>query len=191
MPRKGFTSSPLGTAVVLLATTAVILAGLWLVKGRGGGDDVTQVQLTGDVAAAAPKIGEPAASFEATDINGDAISSADLRGQPVWLIFGATWCTDCRNEALEIEAVQQTLGDQAHIVAIYVGEDLATVQGYAERLGLTSTQVPDPDTVLGSAYRVMGIPTHYFLDADGTIAEIKVGSLTKAFALATLGELIG
>ena len=190
MPRKGFTSSPLGTVVVLVVTTAVILGGLWFVKGGGSDDGVTQVTLTGDVAAAPPKVGETAADFAAVDIIDTPVSLADLRGQPVWLVFGATWCADCRSEAADIEAVQQALGDQAAIVGIYIEEDQATVQDYAQRLGLTYTQVPDPATTLGSAYRVMGIPTHYFIAADGTIAKIRVGALSTSTAKAALSELI-
>ena len=196
MRPKGFTATPLGTVVVLLVTTALILGGLWLVKGRGssstgGGPVAADDAGSPSTAAAAPKVGEPAADFTATDIEGAKVSLADLRGRPVWLVFGATWCRDCRSETVDVEAVQQALGNKATIVAIYVGDDQTAVQGYADRLGLTYTHVADPDSALGDTYRVMGVPTHHFIAPDGTTAEIKVGPLTKSTALDILNGLLG
>lgn len=193
---KGFTSTPLGTVVVLVVTTGLILGGVWAVKGRGAsgaGKDQQSTQAAKDSTAegaAAPEIGQMAASFTATDINGDSVNLTDLRGQPVWLVFGATWCRDCRAETVDVEAVQQALGDKVAIVAIYVGDDQAAVEGYADRLGLSYTHIPDPDSQLGDEFRVLGVPTHHFIAADGTTSSIKLGPVTESAALAILNDLL-
>ena len=189
MGLKDFTNSKLGTVVVLAVTTGLILGGLWLVKGRG--DGLSQVTLPANAAQRPPAVGEAATTFSAVDTNGVEVDLAQLRGQPVWLVFGATWCSNCRAEAADIEAVQQKLGDQVAIVAIYIGEDGPTVQDYAQRVGLTFTQLPDPDKRLAAAYRVMGFPAHYFVDKNGQVAQVKVGAISQKTASDLLGQLLG
>lgn len=183
--------------MVIAVTTAVILGGLWLVKGpwRHGdpGQDpsgVTSVDVNVPAGQAVPAVGGPAADFSATTIAGDTISLSGLLGQPVWLLFGATWCTDCRVEAPDIEAVAQAFAGRVQVVAVYVGEDRATVQGYADRLGLTYHQIADTADTIAGNYAVMGIPAHFFIDANGVIRQISVGAVTQQFATDTLNALV-
>jgi hypothetical protein len=70
---------------------------------------------------------------------------------------------------------------------VYVGESAETVGDYVERLDLDFPQIADPRTELGAKYRVMGVPMHVFLDAEGVITSIDVGPLTRAQALDRLG----
>lgn len=184
--------SRLGTVLVLAVTTVAILVGVWLVQGGWKDADgaTSAVDLTGDVAAAAPAVGAVAPDFAATATDGAAIRLSALQGKPVWLVFGATWCSNCRAEAADIEAVHQAFGDQVTVVTVYVGEAAATVTDYAARLGLTSAQIADESTALGSLYRVLGIPTHYFIAADGTVAAIRVGGLSQQAATDELNDLV-
>jgi peroxiredoxin len=188
MPEPAHRPSRGRQALVLAVTTGLILAGIWLVKGGQGEGGVSAVELTGDVAAAAPAIGEAAPDFAATDVAGTPVRLSDLRGQKVWLVFGATWCSNCRAETADIEAVHEAAGDVA-VVAIYVGESSDTVTAYADRLALTYAQVADPSTDLGSLYRVLGLPTHYFIAPDGTVADIAIGGLSQQAATDRLARL--
>ncbi|MDR1799020.1 MAG: TlpA family protein disulfide reductase [Bifidobacteriaceae bacterium] len=188
MPKPANVPSRGRQALVLVATTGLILAGIWLIKGGQDETGVSSVELTGDVAAAAPAVGEPAPDFAATAVDGAAVRLSDLRGQPVWLVFGATWCSNCRAETEDIEAVYEQ-SDEVAVVAIYVGEPATTVTAYAERLGLTYSQVADPATDLGSLYRVLGLPTHYFIDAEGNVASIAIGGLSQQAATERLAAL--
>src|SRR5665647_2652833 len=55
----------------------------------------TAVELSGPGGGAAPKIGSPAQDFTGTTVDGKEVSLSSLKGHPVWLTFGASWCAAC------------------------------------------------------------------------------------------------
>jgi thiol-disulfide isomerase/thioredoxin len=188
--------STLRNLAVISITTVVILGGLWLVQQpwkssdpeAGNPSGVTSIEITGS--GQAPALGKPAAEFVAFTVTGEAIALSDLKGKPVWLVFGATWCTNCRAEAPDVDAVAHAFEGRATVVSIYVGEPTATVQGYADRLHLTNPQIADTLEVISAAYAIMGIPAHYFIDSDGVIQGIVVGTLTQQRATEILNSLM-
>ena len=152
---------------------------------------MTAIDVRVPVGQKAPAVGEAAPDFTATTTAGASVSLSGLRGQPVWLLFGATWCTECRVEAPDVQAVAVEFSGRVQVMSVYVGEDVATVQGYADRVGLTYPQLADPTQAIAVQYAVMGIPAHYFIDADGAIRKIAVGSLTPQVAREALNGLLG
>jgi len=187
--------SNLRTILVLAITTVVILGGVWLVQSpwKSATDDsdssaVTEIEVDHS-GVSAPVVGQPAADFTATTLAGDTVRLSDLRGQPVWLVFGATWCTNCRAEAPDVESVARDFDGKATVVSVYVGETRTTVQGYVDRLGLTNPQIADTSEALSSTYAIMGIPAHFFIDSDGILQKISVGTLTPQAATDILNSL--
>lgn len=198
-PRRRLRDSLAGHVVVVAVATVLVLAGVWVAGGsRGGGGPepsatgepgTSPVELTGAVGDP-PEVGRPAPDFTTFALDGTDVILSEMRGQPVWLLFGATWCSSCRAEAPDVQAVQEAYGDRVRIVAVYVGESISTVGGFADRLGLTYTHVADSYTDIGSAYRVLGLPTHVFVDADGVVDAIEVGTLTERAAATRLDALL-
>jgi cytochrome c biogenesis protein CcmG/thiol:disulfide interchange protein DsbE len=165
----------LATIAIVVVTAAVIAGVAWFIDQPGG---TTSVELTGDVANAAPAVGQPPPDFKATLVDGTPVSLSQYAGQPVWLTFGATWCGDCRAEAPDLEATYQKYKDAGLVVlAVNIDEGATAVKDYAARVGLTFPAVADSDTAIASRYRIMGIPTHYFIGRDGTIQQIRLGGL--------------
>lgn len=141
---------------------------------------VTPVEVSAPVTGTPPKVGEPAPAFAGADVRGEAVSLASLKGKPVWLSFNATWCASCRAEAPDIqEAYTAAEGSDLVVVAVYMGEDAATVRIYTDRLGMTFTHVPDPKTSVSAAYHVSGVPTHFFIDRSGVVRAAEVGILPR------------
>jgi peroxiredoxin len=207
--RRRFIGTPLGNALVIAITAVVIVAGVWLVgEWRAGGNDdaqpvvtdasgatvsggaVSTIDVGGSSDVPAPAIGQPAADFSMISISGDQVTLSALRGQPVWLVFGATWCTNCRSEAPDVQLISEEFSDRATVVGVYSGEEIATVYGYAQRAGLTYPQLADTFNEITSDYRVIGLPTHFFIDRDGNITKISVGTMTASQARAELTSLL-
>lgn len=170
------------TLAVMAVTALIIVAVAWVInqpKASAGG--LTSVTLSGAADGEAPTVGQPAPDFAATTVDGQAVRLSDFRGKPVWLTFGASWCQPCRAENPDISAVyEQSKASGLVVLAIFISEDASAVRDYADRVGLTYRKVADPDTAIASRYRILGIPSHFFIDAAGVLREMKIGSLDQA-----------
>lgn len=163
------------TVVTFGAVAAAVLAGSWFVAQPG------QPAAPTDPAAGRPLAGQAAPGFEARTTSGEAVSLEQLRGRAVWLTFGATWCADCRTEAPDVQAAAAAArAGGVETVMVFTGEDASTITPYAEKLGFTFTQVADPANDIAGRYRIVGVPTHYFIDRDGVVQRMAVGVLTRA-----------
>ncbi len=183
------------TLLILLVTAAAILAAAFL-SDRGASASaaggMTAVSVTGTASGAAPVIGKPAPDFTATTTDGRQVSLSDYVGHPVWLTFGASWCQPCRAENPDVEAAYRSFQDRGIVVLqVYMSEDAASVRDYAGRVGITYVTVPDPDERLSAEYRILGIPSHFFIDASGKLVRMKIGSLDPQSMRAALEAITG
>lgn len=179
-PRRGWA---LGFTVLLVVAAAVALTA----AGRGG-------SRTDAARAPSPAlvIGEPVPGFTATTVDGRPVSLSAIRGRPVWLAFGGTWCAPCRAEAHDIQAAHAAAGpDGVVVIAVYPAEDASTVRGFSRRLGLQYAQVADPDRRLAVRFGVSGTPTHYFIDRSGTLRGIRSGALSPGRIAVELAQIDG
>jgi cytochrome c biogenesis protein CcmG/thiol:disulfide interchange protein DsbE len=178
--RARLSGSRLGTLTVLAVTTALVMLAAYVVDRPSDSEaGVRPVTLTGPSRGAAPKIGTQAQDFTATTVDGTAVSLSDYRGQPVWLTFGASWCAACQAEAPDIQSTYLKFKPRGVVVlSVSISEDSAAVRDYSDRIGLTFPMVADPDTRVASAYRVLGIPAHFFIDRAGVLRAMKTGSLS-------------
>ena len=169
--------SRVGTLSVLAVTATIIIVGAYLMdRPTAAATGLQAIALSGPTNGAPPKVGSPAQDFTATTVDGEKVSLSSYKGHPVWLTFGATWCAACKAEAPDIQAAYKKFEPKGVVVlSIFIREDSATVKDYADRIGLTFPKVADPDTRIASAYRVYGIPAHFFIDASGILREIKTG----------------
>lgn len=179
--------------LAIMGVTALIIAAVAFMVNQpaAGAQGVTSVTLTGAAGGEAPTVGKQAPDFVATTIDGKAVRLSDLKGKPVWLTFGASWCQPCRAENPDIQAAYQKFADRGLVVlAIFISEDAPAVRDYADRVGLTYQKVADPDTRIASEYRIMGIPSHYFIDSSGVLRLMKIGSLDPAAMEAALRAIL-
>jgi peroxiredoxin len=183
--------SRLGTLLVLAVTAAVVMVGAYMVgRPAPAAAGVQAVQLTGAGDGAPPKIGTPAQDFTGTTVDGQKVSLSSYKGHAVWLTFGASWCAACKAEAPDIEAAYQKFKARGVVVlSVSISEDSATVKDYGDRIGLTFPKIADPDTRIASAYRVSGIPAHFFIDASGVLSSVKTGGMSPGQMDAALTEV--
>ena len=123
------------------------------------------------------------------DLQGRAVALQRLRGQPLVLNLWATWCPPCRRELpLLAQAARSTPG--VRIVLVDQGQDAATVRAYLAATHLDPPLVLlDADGALLRAYHSPGLPTTLFIGANGRLASVHVGELSRATLAQQLAAL--
>ena len=167
----------LATLTILLVI-GIAIAGATILLDRAGAPGFTTITLTGDASGSRPLVGGAPPDFVATTATGEAFRLEDLRGRPIWLTFGASWCADCRAEAPDLQATYERYAPAGlALVSIWIDEGDRDVRDYAARVGLDYTMIADPTKALASRYGTYGLPTHIFIGPDGTIRTIRLGGL--------------
>lgn len=127
-----------------------------------------------------PRLGNPAANFTLSDLAGNTVSLADLKGQPVILNFWATWCGPCEAEMPEINKAYLKHKEEGLVVlAINLAEHPDTVKSFVNYYDLAFTILLDRDKAVGKLYGARALPTTYFVDRSGTIVHTYYGQMDE------------
>jgi peroxiredoxin len=174
--------------VVLAVLPAVALAILTFVATRPlGAHDVGSLPAA---ASGAPvvgiAIGDRAPDFVRPDgtpalvgLDERPVRLAEFAGTPLWIVFWATWCTPCSQEAPEIEAAQRAhAATGLRVLAIAVQDPASSVEEFMRRYGLDYSVALDTTAAVRDRYGGWGLPIHFFVDGSGTIRDRYIGQLS-------------
>lgn len=164
-PGLPFLNSP-GAADIASDSTFVSLESQGIELGAAGGP--------------APEIGKPAPDFTLLDLNGNAVRLSDFRGSIVVMNFWATWCTPCRKEFPELVDLYDANKDRGLVVlGVDLQEPVSQVRSFVEDFGATYPIVIDLDADVVAQYRLLGLPSTYFIDEQGILRAQHIGLLTE------------
>jgi cytochrome c biogenesis protein CcmG/thiol:disulfide interchange protein DsbE len=101
----------------------------------------------------------------------------------VLINFWASWCLPCREEMPAIQRVYEQYRDQGFVVlAVNLQEQDAHVAAFVDQLELTFPILMDRDGDIFDRYRIMALPSTFFVDRAGVIQDLAVGGLlSQAF----------
>jgi cytochrome c biogenesis protein CcmG, thiol:disulfide interchange protein DsbE len=127
-------------------------------------------------AASPTAIGSLAPDFSVTDLEGNPVRLAELRGRPVIVNFWASWCVPCVEEfPLLREAAERHADDGLVVIGIVYRDRSESARAFMERNGGTWAVAMDPDERVAQAYGILGPPETFFIARDGTIAARQLG----------------
>lgn len=127
--------------------------------------------------------------FSGSTIDGRAFSGESLAGRPAVLWFWAPWCTVCRGEAPDIDAMQRRFGDRVQFVGVPGLGPVPDMQRFVADTGLGGfPHVVDADGKLWERFGVPAQPAFAFVGRDGTV-EVSVGKLSVEDLSARLDRL--
>lgn len=128
---------------------------------------------------------QPAPQVTFVSLQGEKITTADLRGKVVLVNFWATWCAACRIELPILDQLAATRRGDLAVVAIATDRDRAVVAPFVKQLKLRQLTVGfDPGGLVaraGSSERVdtpfalYGMPISFLLGVSGQVEGYMTG----------------
>jgi peroxiredoxin len=173
----------IGSGIVIILV-AIILGILWfggVIKSPGAQGNVVQVN--------EPRAGSPAPDFELKQLSGETLRLEDLRGNPILINFWATWCPPCREEMPLIQQYFDINEPELVVLAVNLDESKPTVSKFVSDMGLTFPVLLDIGGKVSDLYRVRGYPTSVFVDREGIIQAVHIGSFTEGALVGYLGQI--
>jgi peroxiredoxin len=170
-----------------LLVIAAIAAAIWWLGYRSdgattssSGEQYGPVDLPAALVPAGAEIqakeGALAPDFLLETLEGDDLRMSSFRGRPVVVNFWATWCTSCREEIPQLAAAYDRFSDDALvIIGVDLQESVAAVRRFADEFGMQFPVVIDKDGRVADRYRLLGVPTTYFIDRDGLVRSVFTG----------------
>ncbi len=163
-------------SVAIISVTVLCVGALMclaLVTGRAG--DLLRSGGRG------PLVDNPAPDFSLFTPDNQLVTLEGYRGLPVMLNFWATWCSPC---VAELPLIQERyLAHRPDLVVLAVNEceppDVVT-----DFIADTDLELPvllDEDCSVGDRdYLVNAYPTSIFIDANGVVQSVYIGSMTAS-----------
>lgn len=115
-------------------------------------------------------IGKPAPELEVTDIQGNPVSIAELKGKTVLLDFWTTWCPLCVADAPALDKLYRKYGGKdLMIVGISVNEERGVVEKFLKNHPHSFPVVLTSENEVPRPYQIGIFPTYLVIAPDGTL----------------------
>jgi cytochrome c biogenesis protein CcmG, thiol:disulfide interchange protein DsbE len=106
---------------------------------------------------------------------------AGTRGRPAAVVFWASWCGPCAQEAPELERFASSAAGRGRIVGVdWSDPELPDARAFIRRYGLTFPTLRDAEGAVGSAYHLRTLPTTFIVDAHSRIRATLIGPQSAA-----------
>jgi peroxiredoxin len=162
--------------VIWVVGTMPIASGSKVVTGTGGA-----------AKGVGPQVDYEAPNFKLLDPSGKPVELKQFRGHPVLLNFWATWCAPCREEMPEIEQIYREYKDRGLIVLGISVDDSSSTKNVPELIKEGSPSVGsytfpvalDVKQEVLQRYKLLGVPSSYFIDASGVIRVVQPRAMSR------------
>lgn len=132
--------------------------------------------------------------FTVYDTNSNPVQLSDFIGKPVILNFWASWCGPCKSEMPTFQSAFDQYGEQIHFLMVNMidgnQETLESACSFLTNAGYHFPVYFDLDSDAAIKYRVMSIPTTYFIDKDGFGRAWVSGALSADMLQQGIGMLL-
>ena len=143
----------------------------------GCGEQETETAATGDQTTASDDHAEVIQNAVFTDLDGNDVSLDEFTGKLVLIDFWESWCGPCLQVFPAMEDLRGEYPDEFEMLAVTVGltESPEDAKAFAEEHGYDFTWLYDEYGVFNKLGG-QGIPFKVYVDPDGNLKEIEMGS---------------
>ncbi|OGX06520.1 MAG: hypothetical protein A2Z88_04520 [Omnitrophica WOR_2 bacterium GWA2_47_8] len=122
-----------------------------------------------------PLIGEKAPEFKSKNLQGKEVNLIQLReGKSTIAFFWATWCPHCREQLGKLAKAQEDFAQKGiKVILVDVGEEASQVKPFVAKNKIGFDVVLDENSEVAESYNIIGVPTFFFIDKDGTVRAVE------------------
>jgi thiol-disulfide isomerase/thioredoxin len=142
----------------------------------GGGDETATAAASVEADKGTPSSGDtrPAPAFSLLDLDGTEVTLEETTGEVRLVDFWATWCAPCREEIPMLNELQETYADAGLRILAISTESTELIREFVEEHEVAYTNLVGTEEI-SEEYGVLGLPTAYLIDAEGTIVKFYFG----------------
>jgi len=119
----------------------------------------------------------PVPDFPIYDIKGNMTPLSSYKGKVVVINFWATWCSPCKDEIPELNALVTEYKDNSNVVFIGLTKDPPqTVSDFTSE-NLFRYRISFEDGSVSKLFGIESIPTHLVIDKNGYLQYMHIGNL--------------
>lgn len=161
------------TRVTRVAALARIALSLALGASCAGKDSASR-----DAAFRPLAVGETVRPLAVPTLVGDTVQVGGTGGVTVLNVW-ATWCTSCRDEMADLNALHDEFAARGvRVLAVSVdADDGSRVRRFAREERLTLTVAHDPERRVERVYQVVGVPETFLIGAEGRLVWRHIGNV--------------
>jgi cytochrome c biogenesis protein CcmG/thiol:disulfide interchange protein DsbE len=146
------------------------------------------VRVPADVAAV--PLFRPPPSTAGTDLVGKQVALGSMQGAPLVVIFFASWCGPCHEDAPIFTDLADRYGERVGFVSVAVGDAPHEARAFASRYGWTWPVLRDDEHRWVAAFGPPGVPATFVVDADGAVIRTLTGPVTEERIDAAVSPLV-
>lgn len=148
---------------------------------------VVVLAIVGLASTSSPARGRPAPALPRQHLGGPPAPSFSAGGHSKIVVFWASWCEPCAQEAPAVERLAQS--HAGRVIGVDWSDGLSGALAFIREHAWTFPNVRDADGSVGNAYRLRGLPTTVVVDPGGRIRVTLRGPQDEAsLARALLGS---
>jgi thiol-disulfide isomerase/thioredoxin len=119
------------------------------------------------------------ADFTLRDLHNKPWTLSRLRGKIVMVNFWATWCSPCRAEMPNLDAIYTHYQSQGLVILSITDEDPFKVSQFLARANYHPPVLIDPDGAVHKLFHIVGIPHTYVFNREGKLVGVGIDQCTQ------------
>lgn len=141
----------------------------------------------------APQKGFVAPDFTLNDLEGNQYQLSAFKGNYIMLNVWASWCKPCQYEMPAMQRLYEKYKDDGFVILAVnntISDNYQDVVNFVVENNLTFPILLDTKGDISKKYQVQALPSTYFIDKNGKIADIIIGGpMSEALIEAKIQEL--